>query len=378
MPLVAFLRYLSDRAAVSVVCEATLDKKEVTIDVVDQPVPTVLGVVARRLGVQISRTGHLYFLGSLRPEDKGVLVRKVTRLNKDELGQALLTLKSDHGKTAAFDDGLVVMGDTVQVLERVNELLDQVEAAPSWSWVVQLYVISVDREKTRDLGLDVTPLADVSLKLAEAGANPLVGAANLAVSHQANLSLNAVLQAARENRGLSMEAEPLLLLVDGETATVANGLQVPILDKAVSPEGTVTTKSVTYKQTGLQIAAGMRDLGSGRGRVKVTVGMDDVAGEVEGYPKLTSQRFETTAIVASGGVYLLGALDRRDHSLVVSGPLQLRDTRSERGELLQVWCRVYRVGGATSTLGGMDRITARSPAAAESVESGGAPAETGR
>jgi hypothetical protein len=88
MPLGMFLRYLSNNTGTSVVCQADLDTQPVTLDLVDTPVAEAIGVVARRLGVSASRTGNVFFLGISRPEDRGVLVRKVRRLSKEDLAAA--------------------------------------------------------------------------------------------------------------------------------------------------------------------------------------------------------------------------------------------------------------------------------------------------
>jgi hypothetical protein len=348
MPLGMFLRYLSNKTGTSVVCQADLDIQPVTLDLVDTPVPEVVGVVARRLGVSASRTGNVYFLGISRPEDRGVLVRKVRRLSKEDLAAALMTLQSQNGRSATFDDGLVVVGDTVEVLQRVNELLDGIDAAPSWSWVVQLEIISFDISKTRDLGLDVTPAADLTLKLAQAAAQPASALGAIARGVQGgealNMSINAVFQAARENRDVHMEAEPLLLVVDGETASVSKGVQVPIVQNAVSPYGTTTVQSVTYKPTGLQVSVTMRDLGQGQGLMKLHFALDDIVGTaIQGYPNLANQSLDTLVAMHSGGLYLVGALNRKDTSHDVLGGLASRAVGTSEGQILQVWARAYRV-----------------------------------
>jgi len=354
MPLGTFLRYLSDKTGVSVVCQADLDSQAVTLDVVDTPVPQVVGVIARRLGVAASRTGNVYFLGVSRPEDRGVLVRKVRRLSKEDLAAALVTLQSQNGRSATFTDGLVVVGDTVEVLQRVNELLDGIDAAPSWSWVVQLEIISFDVSKTRDLGLDVTPAADLTLKLAQVAAQPESALGQITRGVQGgealNVSINAVFQAARENRDVHMEAEPLLLVVDGETASVSKGVQVPIVQNAVSPYGTTTVQSVTYKPTGLQVSVTMRDLGQGQGLMKLHFALDDVVGTaIQGYPNLANQSLDTLVAVRSGGLYLVGALNRKDASHAISGGLASHATDSSEGQVLQVWARAYRVQDAIAS-----------------------------
>src|SRR5689334_16514110 len=68
LSMVEFSRLLADKCQVSIAWDASLDKFPVTVEAKDQDVSVVLGVVARRAGCQLSRTGNLFFLGTLKPE----------------------------------------------------------------------------------------------------------------------------------------------------------------------------------------------------------------------------------------------------------------------------------------------------------------------
>src|SRR5687767_13838600 len=83
VPLHEILRYLAQETGASIVAEQGLDVRPVSLEVYEQELEDVLGVIARRVGVEVSRTGSLYFIGHLRSEDKGVLVRRATRLNSE-------------------------------------------------------------------------------------------------------------------------------------------------------------------------------------------------------------------------------------------------------------------------------------------------------
>jgi len=342
-----FWRMLADQAGVSVVADAKLDGATVSLDVSGAPVSAVLAAVSRRLGVEASQVGGVWYIGELRPEDRGVLVRKVRRLGKEELAAALLTLQSEHGRSATFEDGLVVVGDTLAVLQRVNALLDQVDSAPSWSWVVQLHVIAVDAGRSHELGFDITPAADLAVKLAamsgSGGAALAAGASSGATVHA---SLSAMLQAAREDRGLRMEAEPMVLCIDGVKATVSKGVRVPITQRSISPEGTSTVSSITFQQTGLVASVLIRDLGESRGRLDLHFELSDIlSSSSEGLPTTSVEGLDTTATIASGGYYLLGMLNRSDRSEVLSGPLKSKLAGAKSASSIQIWATVFRIAG---------------------------------
>ena len=345
MPLGTFLRYVSDKTGVSVVCGLALDQRPVTVDLVDTPVSAALGVVARRLGVQVSRSGTMFYIGELRPEDKGVLVRKVTRLGADELKNAVFVLLSEFGRVSSYPDGLVVVGDRVEVLQRVVELLDRIEQAPSDSWVVQLYLAQLSQSAVQELGFDVTPSIDIASTFATLSGN-VVGQAETSAKLVGGLA--AVLRATGERRGASMVCEPLFLLVDGESAKFVQGVSVPIPKKSVSPEGTVTTTDYTYVQTGLQVGITLRDMGDGRARAAVSVELSDILGYVDSAPQTALQSFNTSAVLSSSGVYLLGSLTRQSLKTSVTGVFESAKKTDNVGDLVQIWARAFRIRGPVS------------------------------
>ena len=224
MPLKQFLRWCSDVAGVSVVAGKDLDKNSVTIAVVDEDIDRILAGVARRMGVEVTRVGSMYVLGELRPEDKGVLVRKVRRVGGDDLNSAIQVLLSDVGRVRAFDDGLVVVGDKVEVLGRINELLDGIERAPLDTWVIQVFLMGIRRGLDVERGVDIVPAARVAYALASGGGGSVV-----------NASLAGLLSLARSSESLDLVAEPMFLVVDGGRGVFEVGERVPIPVKASTP-----------------------------------------------------------------------------------------------------------------------------------------------
>jgi len=264
MPLVEFLRWVSDRAQVSVIAEQKLDDRRVSVDVVDVPVSQLLTAVARRVGVQLNRTGNVYFLGQVRPEDRGILVRKVVRLGGPDLQRAVDTLLSEHGRALALQDGVVVVGDTVEVLAKVAELLDGIEAAPIDTWVVQFDLVSINEESQQTLGLDLVPALEISAMVAAGSQGALNG-------WDINAGLDGLLQAERTDAGVEILAKPTFLMVDGARARHSNADTVPIFERAVSDQGTVTTQRITYVDVGLIVEVQLREVGNNRASLDISV-----------------------------------------------------------------------------------------------------------
>lgn len=337
MPLVAFARHVADQTGVSVVVESSLDQKPVSVDVQEQRVSDVLGVVARRLGVQVTRTGDLFYLGSLRPEDRGVLVRRVVRLETDQLKSAVEALLSEQGKVVSMEGGLVVVSDRVEVLGRVSLMLQDVERAPAESWVVQLHIVSVSDSVNQEIGIDVTPSADVALSFARASGGDVSSMASLSTA------LGAVLRASKQTDLVRLEASPMFVMVDGSEARQSDGKDVPVPKRSTSAEGTVTTEDYQMVETGLIVKLGLRDIGQHRARINLAVELSEIIGYVEDAPIVDGMQFETRSIVTAGGVYLLGSMQQTKTHRGKESILQTVSTQDDNARQWQIWARCYKI-----------------------------------
>lgn len=340
MPLVVFARIVADRAGVSVAIDSSLDSRPVSVDVADVPVGDVLAVVARRLNVQVARTGDLFFVGSLRPEDRGVLVRRVTRLAQGEAEAAIAAILSNDGQARSLPGGLVVVSDRVEVLSRVDDMLNRIEAAPIESWVVQLLMIAISDEDSSTWGVDVAPAADVALTLARASAGDWTQALSV------NAALNAVLRAERTTDRIRLEASPLFLMLDGSTARHQDGTSVPIAKRSTSETGVTTTSEYQMIDTGLIVSVGLRDVGRESARLTVEAEVSEIIGYVANEaPIIRRSTFAAEPMIRSGGVYLIGSLKQDRASRGTDGPASLVHRRIATHHTWQVWARVYKVAG---------------------------------
>lgn len=338
MPLVAFARHVADQTGVSVVVESSLDQKPVSVDVQSQRVSDVLGVVARRLGVQVTRTGDLFYLGSLRPEDRGVLVRRVVRLETEQLQRAIKALLSEQGRVVSMEGGLVVVSDRVEVLGRVSLMLQDVERAPAESWVVQLHIVSVSDSINQTTGLDVTPTADIALSFARASSGDTTSIASLSTA------LSAVLRASYQTDLVRLEASPMFVMVDGSQAKQSDGKQVPVPKRTTSSEGTVTTEDYQIVETGLIVTLALRDIGQSRARINLAIELSEIVGYVEDAPVVDGLEFETRSIVTAGGVYLLGSMQQTKLHRGKESILKTVKSQDDSTRQWQIWARCYKIG----------------------------------
>lgn len=346
MRLQDFARQIADMTGVSVVTAKDLDDEKVTIQVTDQPVNVVLSSVARRLGAQIVANDNLYYIGTLRPEDRGNLVRKVSRMNAEQVHSICALAISEVGRVWTGEDGLVVVSDRVEVLSRINDIFDKVELAEPGIWVAQYYIISVTEDMSRELGLDLTQVGSISARyaLGSLAAAPLD-------DKQVGLtaSFSALLIAAKTSANGRIIASPMLLTEDGVSGHITSGLVIPVPRKVTSDQGTVSVVGFDQVRTGFSIDSKVRTVGRDSALLTVDLSMSTQQGFVLEAPILQQSTFSTVAKVSSGGVYLLGQLNSQNQIDSGSGLFfETRIKKTKGQSQMQIWCRVYQVSGSVT------------------------------
>ena len=158
-------------------------------------------------------------------------------------------------------------------------------------------------------------------------------------------ALDALLEAERRTEGLHLLSAPMFVMGDGDESRVSDGEDVRIARTNVSPEGTVTVVGFDTIRTGLEVIAGVRDVGSGRARLSVQSSISEIVGFNDGLPIVNQQEFSTRAIVHSQGVYLIGSLERSRRLEAVDGVFQsVKEDERESGTVY-IWARTYRIAG---------------------------------
>lgn len=339
MPLTQALGMLSQETGLSFVAEASLDDSSVTVQAENVTINELMNMISRRIGVEVHRAGDIYYVGAFRAEDRALLVRRVRRLEADDINEAIGVLLSADGRVTVYDDGLVVIGDKLQVLTRINQLLDQVESAEAAIWAVQLWLVSLTDAALTDIGMDVTPSLDVAVAFAHGSA---VGATTATL----NGGLDAVLNAAEEQTDTKLVVEHLALIRDGVEHTFFEGTEYPVRVQRTSNEGTATTTDVTFVSTGLDITGNLREFTAETARLNVKIDLSEVISVVDGFaPQTGVTRFDAETIVQSGGVYLLRSHRTTNQSLVNSALLRPGLREEDRARTVQLWARARRVGG---------------------------------
>ena len=338
MPLGEFLRLLSQQAEVSIIWEERLDSRPVSLEVQDRTVEEVLTMVARRMQMSLAGGDGLYFVGTLNDEDRAVLIKRVGRFTQEDLKRALSVLSTDIGRVETYPDGTVIFADRVEVLEKANELLDQLNALDANVWLVQLYIADSRRRSHRETGMDTTLELDITTALTKS-------ASSLEYAAKAR----SILKATIEEGTNQILAQPLFLLLDGTPATLSSVEKVPIPKRSISSEGTVATFDYAIIEAGTKITVTVRDNGQNSAQLEYTIELGEITGYVQEAPITTVQEITGTTAIRSGGTYLLGALDRTTKSSQQTGPgIALLRNQNEGQSIVEVWGIVQRIGNETA------------------------------
>jgi len=276
-------------------------------------------------------------------------------MNDEQVLVAVQGFLSADGTCTALPDGLVIVGDRLEVIERVSQMMDRLEQAPSVVWCVQLHVISMSDKDLLDFGLDVNP----ALELAAGYANlsnvtkdltlgVVKGVRGEGGDSVADASLTAVLRATRNRSTMHIVADPLFTCVDGSPATVTRGLKIPIRQSMITgTAGTTVSNTIRFVQTGLEATATVREISDSVGRLTLKLSVADVVTvDPQLGPTTDDQGFTCETDVQAGGVYLLGGLRRGKKEQSKGAFLTIGKKDNSEADVWLVWGKAYRISKA--------------------------------
>ncbi|WP_437229799.1 hypothetical protein SH661x_001629 [Planctomicrobium sp. SH661] len=279
------------------------------------------------------------------------MIRKIRRLTDTQVASAIGGFLSSGGTLTALPDGLVLIGDSLEVVERIADVFERLEKAPSVVWCVQLHVISMSDKDLLDFGLDVNP----ALELAAGYANLSNVTKDLTLGVKqglreeggasvADASLSAVLRATRERSSMKIVADPLFTLIEGSSSTVTRGLKIPIRTSIVTGNAGNVSNNVRFVQTGLEATVSVREISDTVGRLTLKLNVSDVVNaDVNLGPTTDDQGMTCETDMNAGGVYLLGGLRRGKKEQGRGSFFTLGEKKNQEADVWLVWGKCYRI-----------------------------------
>ena len=329
----SFARQISRDYGVSLVIEERLEDKRVSLDVSDVPIDRVLGMVARRVGAELTINGDLYYVGNLQPEDRGVFCSRVTVMLPADVDTMIGALLSTDGDVFVDGRGVCVVADKIGVINRVHEVIGMVESMERDVWVCQFHLVTVRRADINDFGIE----------------SSLSGVVNSS-GKSSEVQFSAVMDSTGTRGSSKVVSEPVFLTNDGEKVTFDMGSEVPIVTSSIDAQSGRLSENLTFKRVGLSLESTITGTGQDNGTLSYTLRDDRVARYNNDGPVITGANVTGRVDVVSGGTYLLASYTANDVTDLVSFWDRWGLLGRDVSEVTQLWLRVARVSAAESGL----------------------------
>lgn len=330
MPLSVFVRVLSDKYSLGLVYSESLSDKTITAEFKESDLLSVLNVVSRQLSVDIVRVGNTFFIGSLRPEDRGILVRKVLGQDSASLSQVCQSMISSNGKVSVTADCVVVATDHESVIRRFSEMLDYLDTVESDTWIVQLCFVVLRKDALIEAGMDTTTSGTLSYNISEN------------TFDLKDFKIDGLISVLNTSNFADIYSSPMLLCRDGQVSKWQDGRRVPIPKKVVSDYGTVTTTGFDYVDTGFSVDCSVKQSRIG-GRLNLKIEMSDIKSYVEYAPVTTQSVYQIDVDLVPDKAYLLGELSTFK---ILDTTKNLGFLSQDKGKsVIQLWGQIYRIKG---------------------------------
>lgn len=328
MPFSVLTRILSDKFLVGLVFSEKLLDKTITAEFKDTAFEDVLNVISRQLDTDIVHVGNTYYIGPLRNEDRGILVRRIIGYSVSELKSAMDAALSEKGKSSVMGQGVISVVDHQSVLRRISELLDYLDHLDQPVWIVQLAFIAIQKDAAAEMGMKVTTSGTLSYNISE---NKL---------DLKDFKIDGLINQAMSSNFADVYSSPMLLIREGSESSWKYGRRVPVPKKTTSSYGVVTTTGFDYVDVGFNVKASINSSRVG-GLLKIEISKSEIESYVEYAPVTVQNVYSFTADLKPLAPYLLGELQMFKDMDKQSDTLNIG---KEKGKsVVQLWGQIYRI-----------------------------------
>lgn len=306
----------------------------VTVHLDQEPIRAAMVAIAKAAGTEVVWRGRdIVYLGAMDPTDRAALVRRVRGADAEELRASLGPLMSQPGNLQIQSGGVLVAVDDFGVIERLQTVLDEWEAIGVPVWVVELYLVRMRDEFAQELALDGVITGDLAVALASSGQQAMP---------VASMSLSGLLQAVDESSGSGSVIRPLVVLADGEAASVGVTVERTLPRVSVTQDGTKNVTGYDTVRAGTVADIEVREQSDQAARVRLDVELTQfVPGDevtVEGI------ELDLPLVADSGRVYLVAQMADVSHGRKDQTGLRLGRMLRSRSNTVAVFLRATRIG----------------------------------
>jgi type II secretory pathway component GspD/PulD (secretin) len=319
------MRQLTELTGRPISWDQSLDTATIDGKFVDQPLGEVLNFLSRRLGVSVTESQNMYFLGTVREGDYISAVIRVPPVSREELLSALSSF-AGTGK-ATIVGSFIWMTGTLENVRRLVSDLETIRERSSRSYLAEVFFISVNENDFLRLTADLR-ISQIDVFSSAFNISQLF---SMFVDADGRLGSTVI------------DTRPVLLLSEGRKATFEVGSEITRERKAISETGVISTMGYDKFQDGILLSLLLSRVSDDHYSLdmELEVSTFDKTDFSSSIPtKGTSVLKSPGMLIRDGGVVYAGSLKRKDASKIF-GVFSLDGGRSS--DLLTIWVRCREI-----------------------------------
>lgn len=267
----------------------------------------------------------------------------------EDAGRLAEAIERANAGTAVVAGTRIIVTGSPEEVQRANELVDAAQGGRD-GWLIEVVVVRVSNSLSRRIGIGVSASGGGQLGV------QFDVATRSAPNNLARLSVGAIadmlFELSEQDTDASVLTRATVYVLEGGTASLVQGDVVPIAQRTVSDQGTVTVTGFEFVDTGFVLDVQLRRVAGGRVVATLAPEVSSVTGFVEDAPIISTSSTNAEVVLSSGEWAYLAGL--RDQGLVsertgapgMQSPWGKRLTRTETDSDLVLLVRGHRVSSS--------------------------------
>lgn len=289
---------------------------DVSVNLYDMETEQAVKLIAESAGFVVEQRDNSYFVierddaGKLRRSDRlEVRSFKVQYAAISEIETILQEYVSEFGSIKALqDNGLLVVEDLPQFLDRLEALLEEIDREPK-QIMIEAKILEISLTDNQSYGLDWSKLFSST---DGGGALGVTGLANTVspglFAQYTNSDVDLVLNALKERGRLRTISTPKLLAMEGLEAETVVGTEIGY--KVTTTINQVSTESIEFLESGIILKVTPTVDRSGRIMLDIFPEVSSASVSDDGIPSKATTQVSTRMLVPDGRTVFLGGLIR--------------------------------------------------------------------
>ena len=275
--------------------QSNLDDAKISGTWQDVAIESVLESIARRLDVGLAPIGNTWVIGEVAKQDRLTLTGRCGRIEQASLQKIMEGVISKDGAVFVDKDGSYVVSDVPSVITSIRDTMKKVTDMPINSWVIQYYIVGINNEHAKEIGLDPSLSGALSYSYNNVAGNAITGDSRI-------FDLTASINYLKEKKDFVTIYSPMLVCLEGRSYKQHHGTEILVKKRTIDREGNITDLDNEIIPVGLDIRSLVREVKPGIGILDTTIELSTVVSINDGLPIREVDRIETSWSIKSAGV----------------------------------------------------------------------------